>query len=88
MFLDLGVVEIAADRAQRGEGAFLVHAQEPRITGQVYGQYCCQTSLGPLLAHLDCRSRREICDLFGMTELNPRRASVQRWNQTVRLPAL
>jgi hypothetical protein len=62
--LDLGVAKLAADRPQRGEGPFLVGTHEPRVTGHVHGQNCCQPALGPPLAHLDCRSRREMCDLW------------------------
>src|SRR5262249_39430839 len=37
MFLDLGVAELAADRPERGEGAFLVPTHEPGVTGHVHG---------------------------------------------------
>src|SRR5207253_217499 len=52
MLLDLGVEEHPADSLQRGQGAFLIDAHQPRITRDIGGQDGRQPTFDTILAHV------------------------------------
>jgi len=55
---DLGIAELSADRAQRGERALLILAHQPRIAGNINSKDRCQPALDPLSAQAPSPSGR------------------------------